>query len=530
MTYLTLFVYFHSLRVQLGLDKHSGRSSSASVSAPPPNDGEKPANEQKLSRLRNDAENKKNAIRNLKGALQKLDMSTTLDIDSRIRQAELEYALGREELQLLSIIEDARAIQVRLEKEKSKSDTTSISALMRNGHQLTLHAAQASTGRWNASQKHDGGDGFFVDWVMEGEELQRGDRILEINGRIVSGRSKDELQKICANTSKCDLVVIRKRAVSMVNVMPAINQNNHQLQQTQADNMRLQHRISYLEEQVKELLDAQKEKSSPAMSSGSQRSGTHITSISISSSPSDHDEDRPMIYQRGSFVTTIVGGKPQEAPPKIIAPQPSPVQKSSSTTNINGHYKDMSRDSTTDKNGSMKSVKNLSSSMSRISISTDLHVQKQRRERERRERERYYNNKNISKSAQQKWVKSFKEFANQYSHFSNLQPHQEQHNSFNESDWEFILEAKQTCSIDQWIRQGLRRKKHQKFGLWKRYRAQHELRWICFRARPSPKNSTHTAKETSQAIAATSSKSSSRLWLGQWKHAPHGYHQFISEW
>lgn len=376
------------------MEKSSGRSSSASVSGPPLNDGEKPVNEQKLSRLRNDAENKKNAIRNLKGALVKLDNSASLDIDSRIRQAELEYALGREELQLLSIIEEARAIQVRLEKEKSKNDVTSIHSMIRNGHQLTLHAVHASTGRWNASQKHDGGDGFYVDWVMEGEELHRGDRILEVNGRILSGRSKDELQKSCANTNKCDLVVIRKRSVAMVNV---ISGNQQQLQQTQADNMRLQHRISYLEEQVKELLDAQKEKSSPSMSNGSQRSGTHITSISISSSPSDHDEDRPMIYQRGAFVTTIVGGKPQDPPPKVVTNETSRnVQKSSSTTNINGHSRDV------EKNGSIKNVKSLSTSMSRISISTDLHVQKQRRERERKERERYYNNKNISKNTPQK--------------------------------------------------------------------------------------------------------------------------------
>jgi sulfur dioxygenase len=386
----------NSLRLQLGIEKQiSGRSSSVSTLAPPSENGEKLLSEQRLSRLRNDAENKKNAIRNLKGAIQKLDMSTTLDIDSRIRQAELEYALGREELQLLSIVEEARAVQVRLEKEKSKSDVSSLSAMMRNGIQLTLHAVQASTGRWNANQKHDTGDGFYVDWVMEGEDLQRGDRILEINGKIMSGRNKDELQKMCANTTKSNVVVIRKKSVSMVDVVLSSNhhqQHQHQLQQTQADNMRLQHRISYLEEQVKELLDARKEKSSPAMSNGSERSGTHITSISISSSPSDHDEDRPMVYQRGSYITTIVGGKPQDTPQKT----PSIVQKSSSTTNINGHYyKDSPKE--IDRNGTPKSVKNLSSSMSRISISTDLHVQKQRRERERKERERYYNNKNINK-------------------------------------------------------------------------------------------------------------------------------------
>lgn len=40
------------------------------------------------------------------------------NIDVRIRQAELEYALGREELQMLSIVEEARALQARLEKSK----------------------------------------------------------------------------------------------------------------------------------------------------------------------------------------------------------------------------------------------------------------------------------------------------------------------------------------------------------------------------------------------------------------------------
>lgn len=367
------------------MDKPTGRSSSASVSGPPADVGEKPGNEQKLSRLRNDAENKRNAIRNLKGALHKLDGPESLDIDSRIRQAELEYALGREELQLLSIVEEARAIQVRMEKEKSKSDVVSMFSILRHGHQLTLHAVQAHTGRWNANQKHDGGDAFYVDWVMEGEDLQRGDRIIEINGRVLAGRHKDELQKLCVNTSKCDLVVIRRKSVSMINVN---HQHNLQLQQTQADNMRLQHRISYLEEQVKELLDTQKEKLSPVMSNGSQRSGTHITSISISSSPSELDEERPVTYQRGSYVTTIVGGKPQTALPQTA----TPVQKSSSTTAVNGHFshRDPSRDS--DRHSAQKPVvKALSSSMSKISISTDLHVQRQRREREKKERERYYN-------------------------------------------------------------------------------------------------------------------------------------------
>lgn len=352
---------------------------------------------QKLHRLKNDAENKKIAIRNLKGALQKLDNSIA-DIDGRIRQAELEYALGREELQLLSIIEEARTIQLKIEKEKPRLDANSLFILLKKGHQMTFHAITASTGRWNANQKNESGDGFYVDWVMEGEDLLRGDRIIEINGRVLSGRNKDELQKFCANTLKCDLVVIRKKSISMVNVVP---QSSHQqLQQTQADNLRLQHRISYLEEQVKELLDVQKEKLSPTMSNGSQRSGTHVTIISISSSPSDHDHDdeRPVIYQRGSFVTTIVGGKALEPPPKVISP---PVKKSSSTTNINNGYHHQQHNGNNHHDllkspETPKSMKTLSASMSRISVSTDAHLQRYRKDRERKDRERYYNNKNIS--------------------------------------------------------------------------------------------------------------------------------------
>lgn len=357
--------------------------------------------QQKLHRLKNDAENKKIVIRNLKGALQKLDNSKS-DIDARIRQAELEYALGREELQLLSIIEEARTIQLKIEKEKPRLDANSLFSLLKKGHQMTFHAITASTGRWNANQKNENGDGFYVDWVMEGEDLLRGDRIIEINGRVLSGRNKDELQKFCANTLKCDLVVIRKKSITMVNVIP--HSSHQQLQQTQADNLRLQHRISYLEEQVKELLDVQKEKLSPTMSNGSQRSGTHVTSISISSSPSDHDHDdeRPVIYQRGSFVTTIVGGKALEPPPKVISP---PVKKSSSTTNINNGYHHHQHQHQHNGNNhrelmkspeTPKSMKTLSASMSRISVSTDAHLQRYRKDRERKDRERYYNNKNIS--------------------------------------------------------------------------------------------------------------------------------------
>lgn len=343
-------------------------------------------NAKKVDLLKIDVKNKKSAIKNLKNALHKVTQSisegTTSDIDLRIRQAELEYALGREELQLLTILEEVKNLQLKLESETYKADSNSLFALLSKGHQFSLHAIQASTGRWNANKKCDS-DGFYVDWVMDGEELQRGDRIIEINGKILSGREKDELQKSCANCTRCDMVVIRKKVIS-ANVLSANIANYQQLQKSQADNLRLQHRISYLEEQVKELLDTQKAKTSASSTTttaiipnGKQSSGTHITSISISSSPSD--EDRPVIYQRGSFVTTIVGGKNASNENYVS----KSIQKSSSTTNVN-MQKELNI-----MNSPSKSIKTLSASLSRISVSTDIHLQKYRKEREKKAQDRY---------------------------------------------------------------------------------------------------------------------------------------------
>jgi sulfur dioxygenase len=188
------------------------------------------------------------------------------------------------------------------------------------------------------------------------------------------------------STKKCDIVVIRKK-----NVVNVIFQQ--QLQQSQADNVRLQHRISYLEEQVKELLTCKdyNEKAKPSPASRANKSGTHITSISISSSPnntqSEHDEEKPTVYQRGSFITTLVNGKPLDPLPATFATSKShsalkiPSSRSSMSNNYENSENNPSRDTL-----SSKTLKQLSSSLSRISINSDLCVHK--KEREKRDKDR----------------------------------------------------------------------------------------------------------------------------------------------
>lgn len=274
-------------------------------------------------------------------------VSLNSNIDVRIRQAELEYALGREELHLLSVVEEIRSLQSRLDKSlkgDSVSGQNSLFVLLHNGMNLSLHATKATVGRFGVNSRQDA-TGLYVEWVLDGESLFRGDRIIECNGKVIGTQTKDEFHKMANVNGKCEMVVIRRRAIQM--------QHNQQLQQTQEDNQRLQHRISYLEDQVKELQHSTKEMitapiqnghghghhtngvatvttssatsvantttmtNGATLPSGHGRGhghknvkGDHVTSISISSSPiSPKENEKPQIYQRGNFVATIIGGK-----------------------------------------------------------------------------------------------------------------------------------------------------------------------------------------------------------------------------
>lgn len=237
------------------------------------------------------------------------------NIDIRIRQAELEYALGREELQLLSLVEEIRMLQSRIDKSLKTDVPNSelpIYSQLKNGVNLSLYAVNANLGRFGLNVKENC-NGVHIDWVLEGEALFRGDRVIECNGKIVNCHSKEECQKLINSSGKCELVVIRKKTSHL----------NHQiLLQSQEDNQRLQHRISYLEDQVKDLQQSTKDiitcspqnsKNVSHIQNGKQQTnqkiikGDHVTSINISSSP--YDSEKPQVFQRGNFVATIIGGK-----------------------------------------------------------------------------------------------------------------------------------------------------------------------------------------------------------------------------
>ncbi|KMY92998.1 uncharacterized protein LOC6733998 [Drosophila simulans] len=355
-----------NLRIQLCLGKLPRPT------GPPLDESEKPAAEQKLNRLKTEAENKRIKIKNLKSALEKLDITDNIDI--RIRQAELEYALGREELQMLSIVEEARALQARLEKSKPEAQT--LYNIISSGVSLSLHAVHATSGRWAVQQRTDQ-PGFYVEWALEGDGLYKGDRILEINGRLVTGKSKEELQKQVGNSGKCQMVVLRKKSVPIP---------QKQLDQEKENNMRLQHRISYLEEQVRELQTVkehhpshqqqQQQQQNPQQTSSNQ--SQHVTSISISSPPSTPPE-KPLIFQRGNYITTLVGGKPIELMGDDMASTQTPPGHVTKTLIKENTHIDLR-----DRLSHMYSMPSKSLSASKISINSDsAYMQHHRREKER---------------------------------------------------------------------------------------------------------------------------------------------------
>jgi len=285
---------------------------------------------------------------------------------------------------MLSIVEEARALQARLEKSKPEAQT--LYNIISSGVTLSLHAVHATSGRWAAQQRPDQ-PGFFVEWALEGDGLYKGDRILEINGRLVSSKTKEELQKHVGNSGKCQMVVLRKKSVPIP---------QKQLDQEKENNMRLQHRISYLEEQVRELQTVkeqpkhhqqqhhQQHQKQQLSAATTQSNNAHVTSISISSPPSPSTPpDKPLIFQRGNYITTLVGGKPIE----LVGDELQPTHVTKTLIKENTHI------DLRDRHSHLYSMPSKSLSASKISINSDSaymqqHKREKERQRDRHERQR----------------------------------------------------------------------------------------------------------------------------------------------
>lgn len=268
------------------------------------------------------------------------------------------------------MVEEAQALQGRLDKVILES----IFKTINSGVNLSLVALTCTVGRWAASSRADK-KGLWIDWALEGEGLQRDDRLLEVNGLLIGNdTSKEELSSRLRSTAKCQLVVMRKKDACS---------NQERLLRSQEDNIRLQHRILYLEEQVRELKTHSGETANETQKSG------HVTSINITSPPLTPPH-KPEVYQRGNLVMTIVDGQPTKLPGTETAQRHLKVIKAVNANNLKPeetNEKPIPCPPTKPKETRFVTPLNqLSKSMSASSIT--INSEMQRREKERKDRER----------------------------------------------------------------------------------------------------------------------------------------------
>lgn len=165
-----------------------------------------------------------------------------------------------------------------------------------------------------------------------------GFRLLEVNGKVVLTKSKDDLTRLLyAAPDPAQIVVLRKNlqnnseknssnihhvngnnsaneVTALRSELAVVKEQAEEAQKAKdglrADNVRLTHRISYLEEQVSELLNHKTESDSQSLIT-SVKSNKNVTNINITSRPSSVSSNNDLqVFQKGPQVTALVANLP----------------------------------------------------------------------------------------------------------------------------------------------------------------------------------------------------------------------------
>ncbi|XP_030766998.1 uncharacterized protein LOC115890795 [Sitophilus oryzae] len=325
---------------------------------------EKKQAEDRLGRLKTDIDNKRLAIKNLKMALERLDITDNIDV--RIQQAELEYQLGREELNLLTLLEETRALQLCIEESNRNSAEANTLYSCVDGDQYVIIKAirldyDVKSPKFAFGPKEKV-PGLWIEWALEETDLHKDDRLIEVNGKIVLTKTRDELARLLAAApDPAQLVILRKitengnpsppvsntasqEVAALRSELEHVKERADEAQRMKdglkSDNIRLTHRISYLEEQVSDLLNRKSEPESRITSPNPSisKSNQNVTNISITSqhSPvsthsSNHSND-VQVFQKGPQVTTLVSNVPNiECKDNIMMRSKSSLSNVSST-------------------------------------------------------------------------------------------------------------------------------------------------------------------------------------------------------
>ncbi|XKL68387.1 hypothetical protein PGB90_003878 [Kerria lacca] len=318
------------LKGQLNTSLNFSRLSSTYLQSKHKNDHayrDKQAAEDRLQRLKHEMDNKSLLIKNIKLELERLDITDNIDV--RIQQAELEYQLGREELNLLSILEEIQSLKILLEEKDScnHQNENTLFNFVQNKQSATLHAIEIiyelKNPRFGVAITNNG-NGMSVEWATEDSHLLKGDQLLEINGKITLGfKNRDDMIRLLSvSPNPAQIVVLRQRKNdTVVNTLQeeldAYREKAGEAERIRdsfrSDNVRLTHRISYLEEQVADLL--------------ARVSKGELTNVKLPVDELRSNEAQIQIFQKGSKVTLISNVSPNKNMLKIRDTVPTVQQE-----------------------------------------------------------------------------------------------------------------------------------------------------------------------------------------------------------
>ncbi|XP_059353420.1 uncharacterized protein LOC130685912 [Daphnia carinata] len=234
--------------------------------------------ERRLALIHRDIELKRAAIKNLRLSLQQTNVSD--NIDSHIKQAETEYQLEREETNMLNLQDEKRTLLLRFGGAIHQwgrngvggggngSNNLASNSLFRILHEhapLVIIINKVEYDAQNPSLKLEYSnsceersgllplvDACTVQWARDDLNLKAGDKVLEINGQLIPGHEKMDLGKLLIHGQNEIVVARQSREESYLMQIQDLSSKLERVSQERdglkGENLRLKHRISYLEE------------------------------------------------------------------------------------------------------------------------------------------------------------------------------------------------------------------------------------------------------------------------------------------
>lgn len=250
-----------------------------------PGDGQFTAMEERLKQLQLERNKKMERMKEKREIARRIESSE--NIDERIERAELEYHMEKDQIHLINMEQDIQALQMKLEQHKIRKrlmEGESIYSIAAKEDIAYLVTAEIVENPSNLMALREEGFGLCIAYNDSNSKFNEGDRVIEINGvpvlKILS-EEWDKMRQTCNSPSlvvalrtqtginqenhrnkdltglQDDIVLIQSRLEQKLkegrNVSSELQLVEEERGNLRSENLRLNHRIFYLEEQVSDL-------------------------------------------------------------------------------------------------------------------------------------------------------------------------------------------------------------------------------------------------------------------------------------